>query len=99
MLKSGVCGCQGYDLTQGGDYKTIYDSISFLDDYIGEKDDGIKRQVVELLCSSTVSDGDHLQVRDLTTAQDLGHTSGLTWGAKYSMDVGEHGPRLFRLTL
>ena len=66
VLSSGVCGCHGYDLTQGDDFKTIFETMAFMEDYIGDMDDDIKRKVVELLCSSTVVDGDHLQVRNLT---------------------------------
>lgn len=66
VLESGVCGCQGYDLTQGDDYKNIYVSMAFLDDYIGDASDDTKRRVVELLCSNTVNDGDQLQVNVLT---------------------------------
>ncbi|CAN0275670.1 unnamed protein product, partial [Hapterophycus canaliculatus] len=31
------------------------------DDIIGDQPDDVKRQVVELICSSTMTDGDHLQ--------------------------------------
>lgn len=65
VLASGTCGCLDYDLSQGDDWRTIYDNMAFVDDYIGDYDDDIKRQVVAALCTGTVNDGDHLQVRSL----------------------------------
>lgn len=62
ILADGTCGCLGYDLSQGDDWKTIYNSMSFVSDYIGDFDDDTKRQVVAALCTGTVNDGDHLQV-------------------------------------
>lgn len=63
LFASGQCGCQGYDLTQGDDYETIYNRLDLIDELIGSASSDVKRQVVEIICSSTVNDGDHLQVR------------------------------------
>ncbi|CBJ25520.1 ortho-aminophenol oxidase [Ectocarpus siliculosus] len=61
LLSSGKCGCLGYDLSQGDDWKTIYtNSTVDFDDVIGDYDDETKRQVVAAVCASTIFDGDHL---------------------------------------
>lgn len=62
VFSTGVCGCLDYDLTQGDDYRQIYDRLSALRRYIHEFDEDTKRQVIEILCSATINDGDHLQV-------------------------------------
>ena len=62
ILSSGTCGCRGYDLTQGDDYKTLIPYIGFFDYYIGGFSGEIQRQVVELLCSGVVNLGDMVQV-------------------------------------
>ena len=62
LLSSGTCGCHGYDLTQGDDYKLVLPQIAYLEFYIGEFDEDIQRQVVETLCSGVVSLGDMDQV-------------------------------------
>eukprot|EP00904_Undaria_pinnatifida_P007010 jgi/Undpi1/3439/HiC_scaffold_16.g06812.m1 len=58
ILSSGTCGCQGYDLTQGDDYKLLISDMEFLEFHIGSFSDDIQRQVVELLCSGVVNLGD-----------------------------------------
>ncbi|CAN0363328.1 unnamed protein product [Pylaiella littoralis] len=61
ILSSGQCGCQGYDLTQGDDWQTIYyNSTVAFDDVISEYDDDTKRQVVEAVCASTIYVGDNI---------------------------------------
>ena len=62
LLSSGICGCHGYDLTQGDDYKLLLDDFSYLEFYIGEFSEDIQRQVVELLCSGVIALGDMDQV-------------------------------------
>ena len=62
ILSSGTCGCQGYDLTQGDDYKLLISDMEFLEFHIGSFSDDIQRQVVELLCSGVVNLGDMDQV-------------------------------------
>lgn len=62
IFASGQCGCLDYDLTQGDDWTNVYDRLTMADDLIGDETDDVKRQVVELICSSTMNDGDHLQV-------------------------------------
>lgn len=61
LMSSGVCGCLDHDLTQGGDYKTIMDSLSFVEFYIGGYSEDIQRQVVEIICNGVVNYGDHSQ--------------------------------------
>lgn len=63
MLEAGVCGCHGYDLTQGDDYLEIFETMVFMRDLMQDSDEDTKRKVVATLCSSTINDGDHLQVR------------------------------------
>ena len=65
LLSSGVCGCHGFDLTQGDDYLTIFDRMFFMREFMADADDDTKREVVSILCSSAISEGDHLQVRHL----------------------------------
>ncbi|CAM9999705.1 unnamed protein product, partial [Ectocarpus fasciculatus] len=61
LLSGGQCGCLGYDLTQGDDYEYVYNNIVELDDLIGDFDADVKRQVVAMLCTTPMNDGDHLQ--------------------------------------
>ena len=65
IFATGVCGCQDYDLTQGDDYLKIFRTMAFMDEYMKDTDDDTKRELVSILCSSTINDGDHLQVIDL----------------------------------
>lgn len=62
-MKKGVCGCIGYDLDKGDDFKTVMTTMTFMMDKIGDFDDDTQRQVVRLLCSGIMNDGDHLQVQ------------------------------------
>lgn len=58
-----MCGCLGYDLSQGDDWETIYyNSTIDYDNVISEYDDDTKRAVVAAVCASTIHDGDHLTV-------------------------------------
>ncbi|CAM9789553.1 unnamed protein product, partial [Scytosiphon promiscuus] len=62
LFASGQCGCLGYDLTQGDDWKTIYYNSSLdFDAVISDFDDITKRDTVAAVCASTIFDGDHLQ--------------------------------------
>ncbi|CAM9726487.1 unnamed protein product [Scytosiphon promiscuus] len=61
VLASGMCGCHDHDLTQGDDYKEIYDTMIHIDSVIGDFDSDIKRKVVAALCTTPMNDGDHLQ--------------------------------------
>lgn len=63
VLSSGVCGCQGYDLSQGDDYLTIFDRLDEMNDLVGDFDADIQRRVVAALCTTPMNDGDHLQAR------------------------------------
>lgn len=63
LFATGQCGCLGYDLTQGDDWKTIYYNSSLdFDAVISDYDDTTKRETVAAVCTSTIFDGDHLQV-------------------------------------
>lgn len=57
-----MCGCHGYDLTQGDDYLKIFETLVFMEELVGDSDEDTKRQVVATLCSSVTTDGDQLQV-------------------------------------
>ncbi|CAM9493178.1 unnamed protein product [Ectocarpus sp. 6 AP-2014] len=61
LLSSGQCGCHGYDLTQGSDYKIVMESMEYLEDLIGDFDDTTQRKVVEALCTGVVNFGSHTQ--------------------------------------
>lgn len=63
------CGCLGYNLTEGNDYERIYHTMSVIDDVIGDYDADTKRQVVEAICTTTLVDGDHLQVSCVCVAR------------------------------
>ncbi|CAM9760402.1 unnamed protein product [Ectocarpus sp. 12 AP-2014] len=61
LFSSGKCGCLGYDLSQGDDWKAIYANPTLkFDDFISDYDDETKRQVVAAVCASAIYDGDHL---------------------------------------
>lgn len=62
LLSSGQCGCLDYDLTQGDDYEEVYNRLDLIDDLIGDAPAEVKRKVVSIICSTTINDGDHLQV-------------------------------------
>lgn len=63
VFDEGVCGCHGYDLTQGDDYLKIFKTMVFMEELMEGADDDTKREMVRLLCTTTINDGDHLQVR------------------------------------
>lgn len=63
LFNSGQCGCLGYDLSQGDDWKTIYyNSTAEFDSIIGDYDDDTKRAVVKEVCASTIYLGEHMHV-------------------------------------
>lgn len=62
VLASAQCGCLDYDLTQGDDYITVMNTMSFVPQYLADFDEDTQRRVVSALCSGLVNDGDHLQV-------------------------------------
>eukprot|EP00752_Nemacystus_decipiens_P005412 g4907.t1 len=62
VFSSGACGCLGYDLVQGDDWRAIYyntNSPIDFDAVLSDYDDDTKRAVVAAVCSSTIHDGDH----------------------------------------
>jgi len=61
LFSSGQCGCLDYDLTEGDDWLTIYDSQGF-DDIIPEYDNSTKRAVIRAVCGSTNFLGEHIGV-------------------------------------
>lgn len=63
-MSSGICGCHGYDLTQGNDYKTVMALLAYAGFYIGSYSEEIQRQVVELICSGALSYGEQAQVTE-----------------------------------
>lgn len=62
MFEAGVCGCHGYDLTQGDDYLKIFETMVFMKELMPDSDEDTKRKLVATLCSSLTNDGDQLQV-------------------------------------
>lgn len=62
LMGSGQCGCLDYDLTQGDDYEEVYNRLDLIDELIGDAPVEVKREVVSIICSTPVNDGDHLQV-------------------------------------
>ena len=62
LMASGTCGCQGYDLTQGDDYKIVMDSLVFVEYYIRDFSEDVQREVVSILCSGVVTFGENSQV-------------------------------------
>lgn len=66
VLESGVCGCHGYDLTQGDDYLQIFESMVFMKELMGDSDEDTKRDLVRVICSTPINEGDHLQVSSWT---------------------------------
>lgn len=59
----GVCGCHGYDLTQGDDYKEVMKTMIHFEDMLGDLDGETIRKVVELFCNGVIGYGDNGQVR------------------------------------
>ena len=64
-MSSDTCGCHGYDLTQGDDYKAVMALLAYVEFYIGGYSEDIQRQVVELLCNGVLSYGEQAQVTGL----------------------------------
>lgn len=62
LLADGTCGCHGYDLTQGDDWKLIIGEFAYLEFYIGKFSEDIQRQVVQSLCNGVIALGDMDQV-------------------------------------
>lgn len=58
-----TCGCLDYNLEQGDDYLTLMAGMDHVEEIIGAYDESTKREVVGIICSAHVADGDHLQVR------------------------------------
>ena len=65
-MGSGTCGCLGYDLTQGDDYKTVMTKLDYVEFFIGGFSEDIQRQVVNILCSGVVNFGEQAHVSRLT---------------------------------
>lgn len=74
----------GYDLTQGDDYKTIFETMAFMEEYVGHFGEDTKRAIVSILCSAVVNDGDHLQVG---VGEGGGEGGGVEVGWGYIRDI------------
>ena len=61
-MGSGTCGCHGYDLTQGDDYKILMEYLPYAELTLEGNSEDIKRQVIELICSGVFIYGDPDQV-------------------------------------
>ena len=103
VMSSGTCGCLGYDLTQGDDYKTILDMLCFAEFFIGTYSEDIQRQVVEILCSGVVNYGEHSQVNEVVDLLDI-----VCWNNRVRYPVsartiilphGTHTPCMFPLCI
>ena len=57
-MSSGTCGCQGYDLTRGDDYKLVMDKLPYAEFFIESYSEDVQRRVVELICSGNYVNGD-----------------------------------------
>ena len=64
LLSSGTCGCLGYDLTRGDDYKIVMAELSYAEFFLGSHSEDVQRRVVELICSGTYVTGDIDVVRE-----------------------------------
>ena len=63
-LDTGICGCQGYDLKQGGDYLFLMEKMQFLEFYARDLDEDTTRELVNAICSGVIAYGEHGQVSD-----------------------------------
>jgi len=59
----GVCGCHGYDLTQGEDYKEVMKTMFAIEFFLADFDEDTTRKVVKLFCDGVIGYGDNGQVR------------------------------------
>ena len=62
LLASGTCGCLGYDLTQGDDYRAVIAELAYVNDYIAGFSEDVQRQIVEMTCSGVLNYGEQGQV-------------------------------------
>lgn len=61
-MRSLQCGCIGFNLESGDDYVTIRDAVALLSGTIEDYSEDIQRRVVAAMCSSIMTEGDHIQV-------------------------------------
>ncbi|CAM9642571.1 unnamed protein product [Ascophyllum nodosum] len=61
LAQNKVCGCHGYNLDEGGDYKFVMERLDFLEFYIGHFDEHTQREVVKGICDGVVNYGEHGQ--------------------------------------
>ncbi|CAM9668790.1 unnamed protein product [Ascophyllum nodosum] len=63
VFSSGMCGCHGFDLTQGDDYKTISAALklSKLTPDFDDLEEDVQREIVSILCSSVLGLGEQTQ--------------------------------------
>ena len=62
-----MCGCLGYDLESGGDYLEVMNSLVLVEDMLRPFDESTTREVVSIICSAPMAEGDQLQVRTQRT--------------------------------
>lgn len=58
-----MCGCLDYDLESGGDYLEVIDSLVLVETMLRPFDESTSREVVLIICSAPMAEGDQLQVR------------------------------------
>lgn len=76
ILQSDTCGCRGYDLESGDDYKFVlyhFDELEFL---TADLDEDLKREIVKALCSGVLNYGEHGQVGDEAHGRLVRYTPG-----------------------
>lgn len=64
-MGSGTCGCQGYDLTQGDDYKIVMTKLDYAEFYLRDFSEDVQRKVVEIVCSGVINFGEQAHVSGL----------------------------------
>ena len=57
------CGCLDYDLESGGDYLEVMNSLDLVETILEPFDESTTREVVSIICSAPMAEGDQLQVR------------------------------------
>ena len=58
-----LCGCLDHDLESGEDYLEVMDSLVLVEDLLESFDEDTTREVVSVICSAPMAEGDQLQVR------------------------------------
>ncbi|CAM9151095.1 unnamed protein product [Choristocarpus tenellus] len=61
VMERGYCGCLGYNLDSGDDFKLIRDVMFLVPNLLESYDSNTQREVINILCSAPIDDGDQLQ--------------------------------------